>query len=72
MSEATDSWRGVASEENKEQDLPIGVSAMLRSRSRVLLGSLLAPYKRALALTSLFMAVNMATYLGTPHLIQII
>jgi ATP-binding cassette subfamily B protein len=70
--QTTDSWRGVASEENQEQDMPIGVSAMLRSRSRRLLGTLLSPYKKAILITSAFMAVNMATYLGTPHMIQLI
>ncbi|MGH3262929.1 MAG: hypothetical protein ACRDNS_13120, partial [Trebonia sp.] len=44
------SWRGVAAE--KADDLSAPIEALLRKRSRRLLGDLLRPHRRAVALTA--------------------
>ena len=63
-----DSWRGV-----KVQDVDEGVgglAGLLRSRSRALLGDLVRPHRRALAASSVLIALSMACQLAVPWLIQ--
>jgi ATP-binding cassette subfamily B protein len=64
-----DSWRGVGAEE--VDDLPPGVSGFLRSRSRHLLGSLLRPRRRTLALVGLLIVLETAAKLAGPYLIKV-
>ncbi|MEO7802917.1 MAG: ABC transporter ATP-binding protein [Actinomycetota bacterium] len=68
---ANDSWRGVVDDEKKE-DSGHGASAILRKRSRRLLGVLLRPHKKELVITTLLMAVNLTTWLVQPHLIGVV
>ena len=44
-----DAWRGVAAE--KADDVSAGLAALLRERSRRLLGDLLRPHRRAVSAT---------------------
>ena len=61
------SWRGVAAERQDEVSGP--VSALLRARSRALLGSLLRPHVRGLRiLLALIISTNLA-WLAGPYLI---
>lgn len=71
MGDAEDSWRGVVTEE-KDEELTTKAAALLRKRSRSLLGALLRPYKKQLVITTLLMAVNLATWLAQPHLIGVV
>lgn len=66
-----DDWRGVKTEEQSD-DLTIGVAAILRKRSRRLLGELLRPYKKPLLIASIAMVVNLITWLLEPHLIGVV
>src|SRR4051812_11916576 len=63
-----DSWRGVAAEDVEEPGR--GLSGLLRSRSRRLLGVLLAPHKRPLALAGLLIVVNTLMQLLGPWLVK--
>ena len=63
-----DAWRGVAAEDVEEPGG--GLAGMLRSRSRALLGSLMRPHKRPLALASALILVNTAAQLMGPWLVQ--
>lgn len=63
------SWRGVAAE--GVTDLPAAASAVLRRRTRALLGSLLRPHRRSLvALVVLVLAQNAASMAG-PFLVGV-
>jgi len=64
-----DTWRGVAAEEVEE--LPPGVSGFLRSRSRHLLGSLLAPRRRTLIGVAVLIVLETAAKLTGPYLIKV-
>ncbi len=65
----TDSWRGVAAEQ--QDDLPQAATLFLRDRSRRLLGSLLRPYRPAVAaLLALVVLENLAR-LATPVLVKV-
>ncbi|HEX4813470.1 MAG TPA: ABC transporter ATP-binding protein [Nonomuraea sp.] len=66
---ATDSWRGVASEDQDE--LPDKVSVLLRARSRRLLGDLLRPYRKQIALLVAIIVVSQAAGLAIPFLVSI-
>ena len=67
--EAPGSWRGVASE--NADDVPDAVGLRLKSRSRRLLGDLLAPYRRlVLVLTGVVLLEN-AARLSVPRLVQV-
>jgi ABC-type multidrug transport system fused ATPase/permease subunit len=60
---STDAWRGVATEQADE--VTAGLAALLRSRSRRLLGDLLRPHKRAVSLTvSLIVVESLAALVG--------
>lgn len=62
--DAIDSWRGVAAED--VDDVQGSLAALLRSRSRGLLGSLIAPHKRAMAWATALICVNMVAHLSGP------
>ncbi len=63
------SWRGVAAEKNDE--VSAGLAALLRERSRRLLGELLRPYRRAvIATVSLIVVASLAALAG-PWLVGI-
>src|SRR5579871_2223015 len=66
---STQSWRGIAAEE--VDDLPKGVSLMLRRRSRALLGNLLRPHrKKVLWIGFMIVAANLAALAG-PYLVGV-
>ncbi len=66
---AQQQWRGIAAEEIDE--LPKGVSLLLRKRSRALLGDLLRPHRKTVALiTLMILAANLAALAG-PWLVGI-
>ncbi|MGI5288721.1 ABC transporter ATP-binding protein [Nonomuraea polychroma] len=63
------SWRGVASEDQDE--LPDKVSVLLRARSRRLLGDLLRPYRKKIALLVSIIVVSNAAGLAIPYLVSV-
>jgi ATP-binding cassette, subfamily B, bacterial len=63
------SWRGVAAETADELSAPI--EALLRKRSRRLLGDLLRPHRRTVALTAAAIVISSLTSLAGPWLIGI-
>ncbi len=70
MSQVTaQSWRGIAAEE--VDDLPRGLSLLLRRRSRALLASLLRPHRRAIAVNGLLIVVANLAGMAGPWLIGI-
>ncbi|MFC7099848.1 ABC transporter ATP-binding protein [Nonomuraea rubra] len=69
VQEKSGSWRGVASEDQDE--LPDKVSVLLRARSRRLLGELLRPYKKKIALLILIIVVSNAAGLSIPFLVTV-
>jgi len=66
---AATSWRGVAAEKADELSAPI--EALLRKRSRRLLGDLLRPHRRAVALTAAAIVVASLASLAGPWLIGV-
>lgn len=73
MSAASDvrpeAWRGVASEE--QDDVPPSIRTFLKSRSRRLLTSLLAPYKRSLWAGIVVVVLETLARLAGPILVKI-
>ena len=65
----TDGWRGVAAEERDE--LPSGVSLLLRERSRRLLGSLLRPHRRRIWLLVAVVLAHHAAAMAGPYLVKV-
>ena len=63
------SWRGVATE--NVDDLPDDVGLRLPSRSRRLLGDLLAPYRRVVLLLCIVVVAENAARLSVPRLVQV-
>ncbi|GAA3706717.1 ABC transporter ATP-binding protein [Nonomuraea antimicrobica] len=63
------SWRGVASEDQDE--LPEKVSVLLRARSRRLLGDLLKPSRKKIALLVAIIVVSNAAGLSIPFLVSV-
>ncbi|MFI7614737.1 ABC transporter ATP-binding protein [Nonomuraea terrae] len=63
------SWRGVAAEDQDE--LSEKVSVLLRARSRRLLGDLLAPHRKKIALLVAIIVVSNAAGLSIPFLVAI-
>jgi ATP-binding cassette subfamily B protein len=59
-----DSWRGVAAED--VDDVRGNLAVLLRSRSRRLLGALVAPHKRSMAWATGLIMVNMVAHLSGP------
>ena len=66
---AEGSWRGVAAED--ADDIPEAVGLRLKTRSRRLLGSLLAPYRRLVLLLTVVVLLENAARLSVPRLVQI-
>ena len=66
---ATDSWRGVAAE--KADEVSAGLAALLRERSRRLLGDLLRPYRRAVIATIALIVVESLAVLAGPWLVGV-
>ncbi|WP_327105241.1 ABC transporter ATP-binding protein [Nonomuraea glycinis] len=66
---STGSWRGVASEDQDE--LSDKVSGLLRVRSRRLLGDLLTPHRKAIALLTAVIVVSNAAGLAIPYLVKV-
>ena len=63
-----DEWRGVAAED--VNDVTGGLAGLLRSRSRVLLRSLVEPHRRALGWSAALIAVHIGARLGGPYLVM--
>ena len=66
--ERVDSWRGVKAEEVEEPSP--GLAGLLRSRSRVLLGTLVRPHRRTLALACTLIVANVGSQLAGPWLVE--
>ncbi len=66
--EMVDGWRGVNIDENEE--VTGGLAGLLRSRSRALLADLTRPHHRALAISSLLIAISIGCHLAMPWLVQ--
>ncbi len=60
-------WRGIAAE--RVEEVTGSVAALLRSRSRRLLGSLLSPHRRSLAVLAVLVVVQNVASLAGPYLI---
>ncbi|MEV4890436.1 ABC transporter ATP-binding protein [Nonomuraea sp. NPDC055795] len=69
MTTPTKAWRGVASEEQDELDEK--VSVLLRERSRKLLGDLLKPHKKQIALLTAIIVVSNLAGLAIPYLVKV-
>lgn len=69
MTTDTDAWRGVAAE--KAEEVSAGLAALLRERSRRLLGDLLRPYRRAVIATISLIVVESLAALAGPWLVGI-
>jgi ABC-type multidrug transport system fused ATPase/permease subunit len=69
VSADTSAWRGVAAE--KADEVSTGLAALLRDRSRRLLGDLLRPYRRAVILTISLIVVESLAALAGPWLVGI-
>src|SRR5215469_2618505 len=63
------SWRGIATEES--DDVPKGLSLLLRRRSRALLADLLRPHRKTVATIGLFVLIANLAGLAGPWLIGI-
>jgi len=66
---ATQSWRGIATEESVE--VPKGLSLLLRRRSRALLADLLRPHRKTVATIGLLVMIANLAGLAGPWLIGI-
>ena len=64
MTADTSAWRGVAAE--KADDVSAGLAALLRERSRRLLGDLLRPYRRQVISTISLIVVSSLAALAGP------
>ena len=69
MTADANSWRGVATE--KADEVSAGLAALLRERSRRLLGDLLRPYRRAVVATISLIVVESLAALTGPWLVGI-
>ena len=69
MTADTGAWRGVAAE--KADEVSAGLAALLRERSRRLLGDLLRPYRRAVITTISLIVVESLAALAGPWLVGI-
>src|SRR6266567_5981559 len=66
---STQAWRGIATEDVDE--LPKGISALLRKRSRSLLADLLRPHRSTVALIALLVLMANLAGLAGPWLVGI-
>jgi ATP-binding cassette, subfamily B, bacterial len=64
---ASTAWRGVAAE--KADEVTAGLAALLRERSRRLLGDLLRPHRRAVIITISLIVVESLAALAGPWLV---
>jgi ATP-binding cassette subfamily B protein len=64
-----DAWRGVAAEDVDEPGT--GLAVLLRSRSRVLLATLMRPHRRPLLAAALLIVINTLAQLTGPWLVEI-
>jgi ATP-binding cassette, subfamily B, bacterial len=62
-------WRGVASEDRDE--LPGGLAVFLRARSRRLLGAVLRPHRRLLAVIVVVVLIENAAAMAAPYLVKV-
>lgn len=62
-------WRGVGGE--NRDDIPVKATIMLRERSRKLLGELLRPYKKLIALLVVVVVLENAARLAIPYLVKV-
>ncbi len=62
-------WRGVAAEHS--DDVPTGISVLLRDRSRRLLSSLLRPHKKAVWLIIVIVLIDNAASMAGPALVSV-
>ncbi|MEV4099886.1 ABC transporter ATP-binding protein [Nonomuraea sp. NPDC049649] len=69
MTTATTGWRGVASE--NQDELSDQVSGLLRARSRRLLGDLLAPHRKTIALLTAVVIASSGAGLAIPYLVKV-
>jgi len=69
VSADTSAWRGVAAE--KAEEVSTGLAALLRERSRRLLGDLLRPHRRAVITTISLIVVESLAVLAGPWLVGI-
>ena len=69
MTTDANAWRGVAAE--KADEVSAGLAALLRERSRRLLGDLLRPYRRAVIATISLIVVESLAVLAGPWLVGI-
>jgi ATP-binding cassette, subfamily B, bacterial len=69
MTADVNSWRGVAAE--KAEEVSAGLAALLRERSRRLLGDLLRPYRRGVINTITLIVVESLAALAGPWLVGI-
>jgi ATP-binding cassette, subfamily B, bacterial len=69
VSADTSAWRGVAAE--KAEEVSAGLAALLRERSRRLLGDLLRPHRRAVITTISLIVVESLAVLAGPWLVGI-
>jgi ABC-type multidrug transport system fused ATPase/permease subunit len=67
VSTATDTWRGVASEDLDE--FSASVAGLLRRRSRRLLAGLARPYRWWLAFAAVLILIRSAAFLSLPYLV---
>ncbi|MEW9531436.1 ABC transporter ATP-binding protein [Microbispora sp. NPDC049125] len=65
---AAEAWRGVAAEDRDQ--ISESVSLLLRSRSRRLLGDLLRPHRRAIAVLTAVIVVSNGAGLALPYLVK--
>ncbi|MEU6998621.1 ABC transporter ATP-binding protein [Nonomuraea sp. NPDC046570] len=69
VAEKGNAWRGVASED--QDSLSEDVSVLLRERSRRLLGDLLRPHRKSIALLTAIIVVSNAAGLAIPYLVKV-
>jgi ATP-binding cassette subfamily B protein len=68
VSDTTTNWRGVAAE--SADDIPERVSLLLRARSRRLLGTLLRPFRKALAVIGVLVVIENIARLSVPYMVK--
>ena len=69
MTTTVEQWRGVAAE--TQEDVAATLSALLRRRTRRLLGDLLAPHKRAVWVYTIAIVVSVVASMAIPALVGI-
>jgi ATP-binding cassette, subfamily B, bacterial len=68
---AEDAWRGLAAKGTTEDVVPDKASVVLREQSRRLLGELLRPHRRAIAVLVVIVLVENAARLAVPYLVHL-